>query len=328
MLIYSTILMNYDKFRKSARQGGPNVMDQTARHSLRENRHHGNSMFPLAAYWITQTDASAPVLECHWHAEAEFFIVLEGETLFQIDTEYFRVKAGEAVFIDGGDIHAGHASGDSGCSYCAIVFDTHLLASASYDAVQERYISPLQDKKRTFPRHIAPDTVWGKLLLQHLQGIAEVCATQTAGFEAAVKGYMYLMLHGIAQEARFCNRSEASAADTSKIDRLKKAILYMQEHYHRPIRIAEIAEQIPMSEGQFCRFFKAMTRQTPIEYLNAYRIRQAAELLLQPDRKIAAVALDVGFDHLSYFVKVFRKSMKCTPSQFRKQQAELPEIRQ
>ncbi len=302
-------------------------MDQTARHSLRENRHHGNSMFPLAAYWI-EHDNGAPVLECHWHAEAEFFIVLEGEALFQIDTDYFTVKAGEAVFIDGGDIHAGHASGSSGCSFCAIVFDTHLLASASYDAVQERYISPLQDKKRTFPRHISPQTECGHALLQHLRAIADICADPQPGFEAAVKGYMYLMLHEAAQKAQFCNRSEASASDASKIDKLKKAILYMQEHYHRPIRIAEIAEQIPMSEGQFCRFFKAMTRQTPIEYLNAYRIRQAAELLLSPDRKIATVALDVGFDHLSYFVKVFRKLMKCTPSQFRKQQAELLEIRQ
>ncbi|WP_138754711.1 AraC family transcriptional regulator [Paenibacillus sinopodophylli] len=302
-------------------------MDQTTRHSLKEDRLHGDNMFPLAAYWIEHEEPGVPVLDCHWHAEAEFFYVCEGEVLFQIDTDYFPIKAGEAVFIDGGDIHAGHALGDTACSFCAIVFDTHLLSSASYDAVQEQYILPLQDKKRTFPRHIKPDTEWEISLLRHLQSIMDVCHSQSRGVETAVKGHFYLMLHEIAAGERFCNRSETSMADTTKIDRLKKAIVYMQQNFHRHIRIVEIADQIPMSEGQFCRFFKTMTRQTPIEYLNAYRIRQAADLLLQPERKVSTVALDVGFDHISYFVKVFRKMMKCTPSQFRKKQLDASERR-
>ncbi|MBD2868056.1 AraC family transcriptional regulator [Paenibacillus arenilitoris] len=302
-------------------------MDQTTRHSLKEDRLHGDNAFPLAAYWMEPGELGAPVLDCHWHAEAEFFYVLEGEVLFQIDTDYFPVKAGEAVYIDGGDIHAGHALGESACSFCAVVFDTHLLASASYDAVQERMISPLQDKKRTFPRHIKPSSEWERSLLEHLRAIMNACGKQGTGYEAAVKGRFYLMLHEVAAAGGWCNRSETSSADTTKIDRLKKAIAYMQQHYHRPLRIAEIAEQIPMSEGQFCRFFKAMTRQTPIEYLNAYRIRQAAELLLHADRTISAVALDVGFDHMSYFVKVFRKTMKCTPSQFRKKLSDSAERR-
>jgi AraC-like DNA-binding protein len=74
-----------------------------------------------------------------------------------------------------------------------------------------------------------------------------------------------------------------------------------------------------MSEGQFNRFFKAMTRTTPIEYLNAYRIKRAGEYLAMSDKKISAIAMDVGFDNLSYFIKVFRQTMKCTPSEYRKE---------
>lgn len=294
-------------------------MDQTTRHSLKEDRLHGNNMFPLAAYWIERDEPGAPILDCHWHAEAEFFCVLEGEVLFQVDTDYFPVRAGEAVFIDGGDIHAGHALNDSTCKYCAIVFDTHMLASGSFDAVQEKYVTPLLEKKRTFPRHITSATDWERSLLSHLQGMMEAYDKQQSGYEIAIKGRLYFMLHEICSGQRFVNRSETNNADSTKIERLKTVILYMQHNFHRPIRIAELADQIPMSEGQFCRFFKTMTRQTPIEYLNAYRIRQATELLLEPERKISAIAFDVGFEHISYFVKVFRKTMKCTPSQFRKE---------
>lgn len=293
-------------------------MDQTLRHELRENRLHGDNSFPLAAYWIEKSaHGGGPILDCHWHAEAEFFYVLEGEVLFQVDTDYFVVRAGEAVFIDGGDIHAGHLHNDSSCTYYAIVFDTQLLASASYDVIQQKYISLLQKKTHTFPRHIKPATPWERSLLSHLRRMMDVYEEQTAGYEAAIKGLFYLMLHDIAPEGRACNRSESSVSDSSKIDRLKAVILYMQQHFQRPIRIIELAEQIPMSEGQFCRFFKKMTRQTPIEYLNAYRIRQAADLLQQTDRTISAIALDVGFDHISYFVKVFRKIIGYTPSEFR-----------
>ncbi|GJM76807.1 hypothetical protein HMSSN036_90230 [Paenibacillus macerans] len=61
--------------------------------------------------------------------------------------------------------------------------------------------------------------------------------------------------------------------------------MHIQQNYGHPIRLGELAALIPMSEGQFCRFFKSMTRQTPIDYINSYRIRQATELLREPERK-------------------------------------------
>lgn len=315
MPIYSTILMQ-EAFHIDQHQ-------QQRKDSLKENRLHGTRAFPLAAYWIGPISAGEPVLECHWHSEAEWFFVLEGEVLFQIGTDYFPVAAGEAVYIDGGDIHAGHALGDSPCSYFAIVFDTELLASASLDAVQEQYIIPLLDKSRTFPRLIKPGTDWGDAVLRYLNALSDACADERGGYEAAAKGLLYLMLHELSIRGRLVNRSErdGNANARFKLDRLKSVIGYMQEHYGRSLRIAELAEQIPMSEGQFSRFFKSMTHQTPVEYLNAYRIKKASELLAQPDAKVASVAMDVGFDHISYFVKVFRSRMKCTPSEYRKKHA-------
>ncbi|MOA36125.1 TCP pilus virulence regulatory protein [compost metagenome] len=55
-----------------------------------------------------------------------------------------------------------------------------------------------------------------------------------------------------------------------------------------------------------------------MDYINSYRIRQAIELLRQPDRKISDIALEVGYDNISYFIRVFRKVMNCSPSEFRK----------
>lgn len=292
-------------------------MDRTSQRLLKEDREHGDVMFPLAAYWI-ELPAGAPILDTHWHEEAEFFLLLEGEILFQVDTDYFTLRPGEAVFIESGDIHAAYAVKDTPCRFCALVFHPDLLASAQYDTIQQTVILPLQEKRQSFPRHITSSVPWQGELLLHLERMMEAYDNKMPGFESFMKGTLLIMLSQIAPPGRSVNYSQSAGADSTKIDRLKKVILYIQDNYQEPIRTRDLSELIPMSEGQFCRFFKSMTRKTPVDYINSYRIRQAAALLQQSDRKISDIAMDAGFDNVSYFIKVFRKAMNCSPSEFRK----------
>lgn len=54
------------------------------------------------------------------------------------------------------------------------------------------------------------------------------------------------------------------------------------------------------------------------EYLNNYRVEQAAELLLRTDKKIYEIAEEVGYHDLDYFINRFIAVKGCTPSKFRK----------
>ena len=51
-------------------------------------------------------------------------------------------------------------------------------------------------------------------------------------------------------------------------------------------------------------------------YLNRYRIAKAIELLSVQNTTIREAAEQVGFYDYKYFVKVFKKYVGCTPSQF------------
>lgn len=293
-------------------------MDRTARRLLKETRVHGSDRFPLAVYQFDYP-AGQHVLDTHWHPEAEFFRVTAGEVLIQADTEFFPVRAGEMVYFDGGDIQAGYALGETGCSFEAIVLDLGFLAGGSFDAVQEQALLPLLQKKRTFPRVLRPDSAGERRMIAWIGEACRAARSEQPGYETAVKGYLYLALAELQASGLGTDRSgSAGGADSVKVERLKKVIGYIQDNFHRPVRIEELASLIPMSEGQFCRFFKAMTGKTPIEYVNAYRVRQAAELIRSTDRKLSDIALDTGFDNLSYFSKVFRQETGDTPSGFRK----------
>jgi AraC-like DNA-binding protein len=57
---------------------------------------------------------------------------------------------------------------------------------------------------------------------------------------------------------------------------------------------------------------------TPIDYLNDYRIMKASYQLQNTDRKIIDIALEVGFNNLSYFINRFKKTMGVTPARYRK----------
>ena len=56
------------------------------------------------------------------------------------------------------------------------------------------------------------------------------------------------------------------------------------------------------------------------EMINEYRINEAKEILIQDvDRKILAVAYDVGFNSPSTFYKAFQKYSGMNPTRYRKQ---------
>lgn len=285
--------------------------------TLKEDRKHGNESFPIAPYWMAYGPGEH-VLNCHWHEEAEFLYVMEGATLFQIGTGYYPVNAGEAVFIHGGDIHAGYPLGNDGCKFFAVVFDMNLLRSGMNDIVQSDYILPLLEGRRSLPPLFNGDVPWQKAVLSSLNGIVQAFEKGKQGYELFVKAHLYLILSEIASGNHWMVRNPADRSDLHKIDRLKTVLSYIANCYNRKIRIKEMASMICMSEGHFCRFFKSLVRKTPIDYINSYRVEKAAQLLEHNDRKIIDIAMEVGFDNLSYFIKKFKEHMDCTPSEYRK----------
>ena len=92
---------------------------------------------------------------------------------------------------------------------------------------------------------------------------------------------------------------------------------YIDHNYKQKLTVMELASQIQMSEGHFSRFFKSLVRMTPMEYINTTRINKACTLLQKSDRKMLDIAMDVGFQNQSYFIRLFKKQKGCTPREYR-----------
>ncbi|GAE87823.1 transcriptional regulator [Acetivibrio straminisolvens JCM 21531] len=57
---------------------------------------------------------------------------------------------------------------------------------------------------------------------------------------------------------------------------------------------------------------------SPINYLLKVRVERAKELLRDTDNRISDIALSVGFSNQQRFNDIFKKYVKLTPLQYRK----------
>jgi transcriptional regulator GlxA family with amidase domain len=106
---------------------------------------------------------------------------------------------------------------------------------------------------------------------------------------------------------------------SASVNRLAYVAQYINKHLSRNLHIRELADQACMSEPNFYRIFKQTFGMTPVDYINQQRISLASKLLRTTNRCLADISVECGFNNLTYFMKLFRREIGTSPSQYRKQ---------
>ena len=83
------------------------------------------------------------------------------------------------------------------------------------------------------------------------------------------------------------------------------------------LTVTEIAYKLNISVHYLCHVFKEETGITPTDYRNSVKLTNAKRLLVSTDQKISDIALECGFGSASYFSKIFLKTEKITPKEYR-----------
>ncbi len=97
-----------------------------------------------------------------------------------------------------------------------------------------------------------------------------------------------------------------------------KAIRYIDRHYAEEIDAQKCSQLLNISYAYFCKKFKAITGKSFKNYLNLVRIHRAEQLLCATNLDITDIAFRVGFNQVSYFIKVFKELNGTTPLQYKK----------
>ncbi|WP_168119965.1 helix-turn-helix domain-containing protein [Paenibacillus sp. HB172176] len=103
----------------------------------------------------------------------------------------------------------------------------------------------------------------------------------------------------------------------SRAEQFRESADYIRTHYAEDLTIEQLASGMNMSVGHFSRSFKDAIGEKYIDYLTRCRIEAAQQLLLESDKRIDDIAIEVGYLGRNSFIKTFRKQVGITPGKYR-----------
>jgi transcriptional regulator GlxA family with amidase domain len=101
---------------------------------------------------------------------------------------------------------------------------------------------------------------------------------------------------------------------------------HVERQYAKPLTVERLAKLGGLSTFHFIRAFRALTGQTPHQYVRACRIARAQELLVNTPTPVTEICDAVGFHSLGSFSSLFRRLTGETPAQYRAKRRRAPYI--
>lgn len=283
--------------------------------TFHESEQHGTPDFPVEYFYLDSTHPRYN-MAFHWHKEWEIIHVLEGTFTAHADDAVFVAHAGDTVLIRDGMLHGGTPEN---CIYECFLFDLHGLFR-NLDMVK-KYLRPLYRQQILpeifYPVHKTPQVRDIIHQLTYAYSMDQQAASVNPLELIVISCISQLFAH-ILQNGYYEGSQSDHAERPHKIDLIKSVLEYTELHYASPITLNDLAAVAGMNPKYFCRFFRSITHQTPIEYVNSYRIEKAAQMLHSTRLPITNICMECGFNDSSNFIKVFRKYKGMTPKQYRK----------
>lgn len=270
-----------------------------------DKKTHGTFDFPVEYYYVDETHPRYN-MPFHWHNEWELMRIIDGAFHISIDDKQFNLSKGDILLIPSETLHGGEPAD---CIYECLDFDLYSLFKRLDFA--KTHLRPFY-KKNYIPQIYFPadndcevNIITNKLMDSFKGKCPELDAICHIGniFSYIIKNERYSV--------------QKDDADSRWSYRIKPVLEYIDKNYGEAISLESLAKTAGMNPKYFCRFFYSLTHYTPMNYVNFYRIEQAAYMLDTTDLSVTAIGMECGFSESSHFTKVFKKYKNITPIKYR-----------
>ncbi len=250
----------------------------------------GTPDFPAELYIVTQKHPRYN-MQFHWHSDIEIVHVSKGSLSLTLNDLHYTLEKGESIIIPGGVVHG---AVPCSCEYECMRFSKSILyvAPGTKKLIKSKLMNPV--------KFCENENIQKLLLLMREENFNQL-------------QLMSLLFSVIDETVK--KQDGTKTISEEKIEKIKPAIGYIEDNYHGCITVAELAKECLMSSSYFIKYFKEVTEQTPVEFLNKYRIEAACEMLLS-GHKVTETAFACGFNDLSYFIHVFKKEVGVSPKKY------------
>jgi AraC-like DNA-binding protein len=256
-----------------------------------------------------------PITFLHVHDCLELGCCEAGSGIFMIEGKVLPFCAGDVVVISNREAHfARSAAGvDSHWRWLWLnplqltqlgsADDDQILATAALSGPEFCNIIKPQD---------APEIV---ALLRIIIAEAE---RKPANYRSVIRGLIMALMGQLHRLRAKMKSAVPPPYNREAIVRIAPALQHIASCYDRDVSIAGLAERCRMSAQTLWRLFLAATGCSPQQYLTRVRMQMATALLLESERSILDVSLDVGYESVSSFNRHFRALKGMSPREFRR----------
>ncbi len=252
----------------------------------------------------------------HWHKAVELFYMESGSLEYHTPGGKLLFPAGSGGMVNSNVLHMTKAISQTEKNIQLLhIFDVSLLAGEQGSRIEQKYITPVAAAPQI---EIIPLFPGNKTEEKVLQLIMEAFhfSNNEFGYEVKLRealSEIWLMLFQLSRPMREKKREHSKSND-----KIKMMMIYIHEHYQEKISISELAAAAYLSERDCFRVFHDCLHMTPAEYIRAYRLQAACQMLAKGQEPVTVISHECGLGSSSYFGKVFREYAHCTPSEYRR----------
>ncbi|MDU2122573.1 MAG: AraC family transcriptional regulator [Clostridium celatum] len=284
--------------------------------NLKENITHGDFILPFSIYKGTLS-TSFPSIATHWHEEIEVIIVLDGSCDYRINLNSFIVNKGDILIIDSQSLHSLTCISNKNMTWASFVFNMNMLKSSNTDGTLLKYIAPLLNHEHQLPIILKDNINCYPKIFDVIENIIYCYYEKDIAYELELKSLLFKFFSLLYKNDLIERNQSKNNLTINTTDKIKLVLNYINYHYSEDISINTLAELCEYSEYHFMRFFKKHIGLTCVQYINNLRLEKSSILLTSTNNAIMDISLEVGFDNLSYFNKLFKRKYNLTPKEFR-----------
>lgn len=254
---------------------------------------------PLAIYEVFSSDY-------HWHDEYEFLYAKEHTALCMVNGQQIVLEPGMGLLLQPGDLHTMEA--DSSSTVCVIVVHPSFWTTQTDRA--------LFDGRLRFQSVLTPLVPQEKKILDLFESIVACYQSKDYGYEFVLKVLISSVFAHMLSQHMYKPNESAVKQNESVFPAL---LAHVHQNYMYELSLESLVRNFHYSKSYIIRLFRQNTNMTPVEYINRYRIEKAKERLLAGTQSILKIAVECGFQNVSYFTRSFKKYTGLTPGVFRTQ---------
>ena len=287
----------------------------------RENAEHGDVFLPVNSYHCL-IPFTYRELALHWHEEMEITFIQEGTSDYKVGKEEFKANAGDIILIPPYCTHSACEIPGKTMISDSMVFHLDYLGASNQDLSASKYLRPMAEGQLVMEEVIRECDAGYEEIKEAFLGALDCFKNKPSFYEMLLKEQLLHILILLFSYG-YIRESDDSHITSENRWHIKSALEFIANHYSEKISITQLAHLAGFSENYFMNLFRQYVGMSCVQYINHYRIQEAAHALEETTRSVSEIAMLNGFDNISYFNLQFKRSFGMTPREFRRNQLEL-----